>query len=366
MLEYWDSYNRCVKPKTPELEIMGQRLKDKELMLLHKLRKYEQKFPSGSDVQMVKSYLSAKEEKPRTVEQLWLEEISRMEKANRYGNANNYKSALGGVKQITSLAVPFERIDYTWLIELDTNLRAKGLKVNSVAVYMRTLRSIYNKAINYGIADANAYPFRRYRIKSESTAPRVASLEELHQFFDYTPADSRNYDAWCYGRLIFLLRGINFTDLALLTRENLKHGRVVYIRAKTHKLYSIHLLPLADEIIRSYMVDDREALLPILTNQELYNISKLPKRIGQQRKNTNKWLKRIGKKLELSEKCTSYMFRYSHASACQKLGYSKELISYSLGHSFGVQVTNCYLEDYDLDVIDEMNAMVCNKIIRGV
>ncbi len=363
---HWDKNNSCVKPKTPELKIMGQRLKDKELMLLDKLRKYEQNFPNGSDVQMVKNHLCAKEEKPRTVEKLWLEEVSRMEKANRYGNANNYSSALGGVKQITSLDVPFERIDYTWLVELDTNLRAKGLKVNSVAVYMRTLRSIYNKAINYGIADANAYPFRRYRIKSESTVPRVASIEELRQFFDFTPADNKHYNAWCYGRLIFLLRGINFTDLALLTRENLKHGRVVYKRAKTHKLYSIKLLPLADEIIKSYMDDGREALLPILTNQELYNISKLPERIGQQRKNTNKWLRQIGEKLELTEKCTSYMFRYSHASACQKLGYAKELISHSLGHSFGVQVTNCYLEDYDLEVIDQMNMVVCNRVIRGV
>ncbi|MFB0924192.1 MAG: hypothetical protein QMB65_02735, partial [Vicingaceae bacterium] len=80
----------------------------------------------------------------------------------------------------------------------------------------------------------------------------------------------------------------------------------------------------------------------------------------------NKWLKHLGNQLQLSEKCTGYLFRYSHASACKKLGYSKELISHSLGHSFGVQVTNCYLEDYDLDIIDEMNAKVCNRVIRGV
>jgi site-specific recombinase XerD len=163
-----------------------------------------------------------------------------------------------------------------------------------------------------------------------------------------------------------LLRGINFTDLALLTKKNLKHGRIVYKRAKTHKMYSAKLLPLTEKIIYNYMDDDRETLLPILSNQDLKSISKLPKRIGQQRKNTNKWLKYLGNQLQLSEKCTGYLFRYSHASACKKLGYSKELISHSLGHSFGVQVTNCYLEDYDLDIIDEMNATVCNRVIRGV
>lgn len=363
----WDKKNRSVKPKTPELKVVGVRIKDIELILLNKLRKYEQMFPNEAVVQKVKDYLSIEDEQPKTVESLWEEEIVRMEKANRYGNANNYRSALSGMQKVVSLDIPFIKVDYSWLIDLEINFRANGLKVNSVAVYMRTLRSVYNKAINYGIADANKYPFRRYRIKSEQSTPRVASINELQQFFNFKGAlNNKLYHAWNIGRLIFLLRGINFMDLALLTRDNLKHGRVVYKRAKTHKIYSIKLMPLADKIIKSYMEDDREALLPILTNLELNNISEISNRIAQQRKTTNKWLKKIGEQLQISEKCTGYMFRYSHASACQKLGYSKELISYSLGHSFGLSVTSCYLEDYDLDVIDEMNTVVCNEVIRGV
>jgi integrase/recombinase XerD len=94
LLSHWDNYNNCVRPKTLDLQVLSQRIKDKELMLIDKLRKYEQSFPDVTDVQLVKNFLCAKKEEPRTVGELWIEEISRMEKARRYGNANNYRSAL--------------------------------------------------------------------------------------------------------------------------------------------------------------------------------------------------------------------------------------------------------------------------------
>ena len=173
-------------------------------------------------------------------------------------------------------------------------------------------------------------------------------------------------DPWNYGRLIFLLRGINFTDLALLTRDNIKHGRIIYSRSKTHKMYSVEILPLVQDLIDQYHDPKRLTLFPILTNDEFLNKVEHHARIGQQRKNCNKWLSRLGSELEIKENLSTYVFRYSHANACKSLGYSKDLISESLGHAYGLAVSSCYLENYNVELIDEMNLAVLNKIIGGV
>ena len=360
----WDYNNNLIKPKNAHLQLLGDRIREKEINLLNRIREYERKFPEGGLIQNVKNHICSQQSTDGTVKEFWIKEIERMKKANRFGNARNLESALVGLLKITPLNIPFETMNYKWLIDTETTLKANGLKVNSIGVYYRTLRSIYNSAINHDLVEANSYPFRKYKIKRESTQPRVASITELKSFFKYVPSNNKFEDAWNYGRLIFLLRGINFTDLALLTQDNIKHNRIIYKRSKTKKLYSIELLKEAKAILKRCADPNRNTLIPILSNEELMSKSNLPRLILQKRDTCNKWLKRIGQELKISEDLSTYVFRYSYASACQKLGYSKELISRSLGHSFGLSVTNCYLEDYDLSIIDEMNRTVCKKVTR--
>jgi len=366
ILADWDSKNNSVKPKTDELELMAQRIHDQKITLLEKIRDFELKKPHVTNVQEVKEFLSGTKEKIVTVKLFWEQETQRMIKSNRHGNARNYKSAMLGIEKYQTLKVPFSTIDYGWLTKLETKMIQNGLKTNSVAVYMRTLRSIFNGAINSNLTDANNYPFKRYKIKTGSAKPRVISIPELHKFFMFQAnKDHYRYNAWNYGRLIFLLRGINFADLALLTSDNLKNGRIIYHRRKTHKMYSVELLPDAKQILDEYHCENRKTLLPILTNEEFEAISQLPYRIEQQRKTTNKWLNKIGKQLELDEALTTYVFRYSHANACKKLGFSKDMISESLGHGYGLAVSSAYLENYDIELIDEMNRAVCDEVTKG-
>lgn len=363
-IEQWDQELDCLKPLNRELKLLSERLRDEEYKLLTKIREYELEHPEPENIQQIKNYLSNKKKKADLVLYFWEQEIERMKKAQRHGNAQNYKCALGAIQNHMNLKVTFNEIDYNWLVELETRLRSSGVRTNSVSVYMRTLRAVINKAINHELADANKYPFRRYKIKSESTSPRVASIDELRSFFYYHPdSGSHEFDPWMYGKLIFLLRGINFYDLALLTKDNIKHGRIIYNRSKTHKRYSVEILPQAQVIIDHYWSEERITLFPILTNEEFKNKACHPKRLAQCRKVTNKWLSRIGETLGISEKLSTYVFRYSMATACKKLGYSKDMISESLGHAYGLSVSSCYLESFDIEAIDEMQRDVVEKII---
>jgi integrase/recombinase XerD len=40
------------------------------------------------------------------------------------------------------------------------------------------------------------------------------------------------------------------------------------------------------------------------------------------------------------------------------MGYSKDLIAEALGHEFGNKVTGIYLDNFDQEVIDDMNEKV--------
>jgi len=365
--EFWDFKLNTIKSKSKDLENIGTRVKEFEYKLLDKIRELENSSEFTLNIQSIKLYLVKASNSPKTIHDFWLDEMDRQEKSKRYGNARNLKSALLGISKYQSLEIPFEKVDYSWLIGLEVACKNNGLKANSVAVYMRTLKSIYNKAINHNIANINSYPFRRYKIKAQPTQPRVIGLKDLELFFNYNPdRNSDEYLYWNIGRLIFLLRGINLTDLLQLSIENIKNNRIIYKRSKTHKIYSINLLPLTKAILLEYSTVSRLAILPILTNSEFVKSKSQPLRICQLIKNINNWLTKIGIKLGFQEKLTSYVFRYSYANACKSMGYSKDKIGEALGHNIGSRVTGIYLQDYDIDEIDRMNEIVCNKVISGV
>lgn len=364
----WDSRYSCLKPTTAELHHLEKRLHHQRLKLQERVLEFERGvLDSTTNITDVKNYLTGSINRATTVKDFWEREMDILIKTGRHGNARAYKCAILAVEKTKSLSISFSRLDYKWVKALDTDFRARGLKPNTVAVYMRTLRAVWNRAINEGIADKDTYPFNKYIIKGEKTAPRVASIEELRRFFNLQIDEHHwMYDHLNYGKLIFMLRGINFADLALLTQDNIKQGRIVYKRKKTHKLYSIEILPEVERLINYYHHGVRETLFPILTNDELKNKSIHPYRIGQLRKTTNKWLKKLGKIAEIDESLSTYVFRYSYANACKKLGYSKDLIAEALGHEYGNHITGIYLEQYDLELVDNMTEKVIRKILEGV
>lgn len=66
--------------------------------------------------------------------------------------------------------------------------------------------------------------------------------------------------------------------------------------------------------------------------------------------------------LGLREKLTGYCFRNSIPNIAKQLGYSKDMISEALGHSYGNRVTGIYLEAFDYHLIDQMNEKIVKEI----
>lgn len=361
--DQWNSRANFIKDTHPLYKVVAPRITELQLQYLTKLAEYE-KVNQVVDIQEVKEFLLRAPQKQTTIYNFWQEEIEQLYLANRSGGAQVYKEALIAIDKVRSLQIPFEKLDYTFLKAVEAEFLNRGAKQNTFSIYCRTLRAIYNKAINAKIVSYEFYPFRSFKIRREPTVPRPISLEEIKAYFNVNiDSGSYLYDSWLMGQLMFMLIGINFKDLILLRDEDLKADRVFYKRAKTKKLYSIKLLPRAQEIITYFKSRNAKTLIGVLTEEDLVSRDKLPLIIRQRNKVYNSHLGKVGKLLGSREKLTGYVFRYSWANIAKHVGCSKDLISEALGHSYGNSATTSYLNGYDLQYVDEMNQRIYDSIV---
>lgn len=287
--------------------------------------------------------------------------IEEMEYANRYGNANYYKAALNAFSTYSGKSeLQFSEITYDLLIALEGKMLSEGLKKNTIAAYHRAIRSVINRAINAELVDVKLYPYRKYKIKGEATAKRNISKDDI---ITISNLELEPFSPKWHSRNIFLLsfnlRGMNITDIALMKHSNIGDGRLLYQRRKTHKPYNLKLTEHAKEILAYYQSDGKTFIMPIIGEDIVDNPKKQREVIQQATKTCNKYLKRIGADLNLSQRLTTYVARHSFATIAKKMGYSKDLISEALGHSYGNRVTEIYLDSFDQEVLDDMNERVC-------
>jgi integrase len=249
------------------------------------------------------------------------------------------------------------------VVKLEEAFFRTGVSVNGMGVYFRSLRFVCNSAIKENIVDTSWYPFINYRIRKTPTVPRVLNIKDLSCYFNY-PIEATHPDFfyWNIGKLLFMLRGINITDLLLLTKDNIKGEYLIYKRRKTNKIYSIKI----NEAIGACLdyFNGNNTLLGLINLEEL-NSPKIIEILTQKRKTINHHLKKIGVKLGIHEPITTYVFRYSYANTAKQLGYSKDLIAEALGHEYGNPVTGIYLEQFDQDLINSMNNYIIKHIFES-
>ncbi len=310
----------------------------------------------------LKKYVLQKPSELVTIESFWNEIIQQLLDSNKTGNARSYKTTLSVFSKIIDCNTTFNRVTYKDLITVETSLYKRGVSANSIAVYMRTFRAVCNKAILYNYVSLDWYPFKKYKITKEQTTPKVISIETMKKYFNLNlKEEDKLYNAWCIGKLIFMLRGINLTDLLLLKKSNIMSNRIIYKREKTGKMYSIKILPHAHDLLTQFS-DNSEYLLGFVKSKNQKTTAAELELYIDYRKKINKKLKNIGDIINSEVPLTTYVFRYSYANIAKQLGYTKDLIAEALGHEYGNSVTGIYLEMFDNDIVDAMNDDIIKKI----
>ena len=133
------------------------------------------------------------------------------------------------------LDIPFADIDVAWLRRYELFLREKRLAENTIGIRFRTLRSIYNLAVEENVASPDSYPFKKFKVSKlhQETAKRALSKEDIERVLSYKSTNRYMRFPIDIFAFTYYCGGINFVDIAHLTRANIVDGRLIYKRQKT-------------------------------------------------------------------------------------------------------------------------------------
>ncbi len=292
------------------------------------------------------------------------ETIEKLEKSNRIGYANIFKSTKNSfMKFRNNKDLNFLDITPSLILKYEEWFYERDVKMNSVFVFLRTFKTLINNAKKEGITKTDFNPFKDIsftkfrRIKTSKRAiskDEIISISKLDIKEGTALSDARNYFLFSYYS-----RGINFIDMANLKWSNIANNRLIYERKKTKELLSIGLLDPAKLILDYYeKFKEKESgfIFPILSDK--YNTAKsIDNRIDKMLKIVNSNLKIIGSQAGIKEKLTTYVARHSYATVMKKSGVPTAIISEALGHE-SEKTTQIYLDSFENIVIDEASKSI--------
>lgn len=359
----WDEKKSMVKSTANNAQLLNSQIQtfySKVQKLCIKLE--EEEAFSFAELQ---EQLSSKEPAKRvlSVDDFAKSTIAGLIAEGKTGNALVYQAAWNRLSNFNSnKSLSFKQLTSKFLQEFKIQLINDEVKVNTISNYFRTIRALCNRAIKEGVCKEEQYPFKYFKIESEPTLKRAIPFKELKKLL--TNRRDNVCAEWHSINYFFLsvsLIGISFTDLAYLKKTDIVNDRLIYIRRKTKKVYSIKLTNLSKSIIEIYHSDDKEYLLPILKEGIKEDSLQAHKLIKQWIKTTNHYLDKLSKQQEIG-KVTTYVARHSWATTAKRLGYSNEVIAEALGHEYGNKVTGIYLDTFESSVIDEINIAVLKHL----
>lgn len=283
-------------------------------------------------------------------------------KVGRLGTAKTYRDVLRsfskfrGGEDILLAALDWEVID-----TYEAWLRSRGIRRNSTSCYMRTLRTLYLKAVEKGLTEDKKV-FRHAFTGFAKTAKRamslsgIRSLQRLELPKGHTAAFARDIFL-----LSFYLRGMSFVDIAYLRKADLRDGKLSYVRRKTGQALTVKWEEPMRKIIASYahLTGDTPFLLPIITKAD--GTERRQYECMEQK--INRHLKAIARLLDFPFPLTTYVARHTWASAARDLGCPLQVISEGMGHD-NLRTTQIYLSTIDSDAVDEMNRRIMREVLR--
>ena len=265
----------------------------------------------------------------------------------------------------------FHDITVTYLNDYISHCRKKGQVDGTISIRLREIRRIFSIAIRDKVINPELYPFSSGKEDGKVKIPKTV----LSKTDQYLPLESMRLIAKSKfddpvlerAKHLFLFsyycRGINWRDMALLTKDNLyqvtvtdtttkKSNQVTmlqYKRAKTKGEFDIQVTPYIQQELDWFKDNTplfQNYLLPIIS------VNKTPEELGgyihQIRKRFNRSLKDIAKAVGLPEsqqKISIYSARHSFAMTLQDKGASVDIISQALGHQ-SVETTKHYLAKF--------------------
>ena len=251
-------------------------------------------------------------------------EAERVDKEQRHKTAYNYLTAVRSLTQFIGndkwcFAAMLERYQ-RWLCN-------RGLRLNTVSVYMRTLRVLYNRAVE----DNGDSPFSAVFTGHEQTAKRSVTDSEIRQLLALR-LDNQSHLALARDLFVFsvMAMGMPFVDIAYLKWHQIHDGVMHYARHKTGHKVCVNVEPCMAEIIKRHTIPGSEYVFPLLADSTADNIHHTYlKRL----RSYNYALRRLSLLIDSRRKLSSYVARHSWASLAYRSGLDISQIAKAMGHT---------------------------------
>lgn len=241
----------------------------------------------------------------------------------------------------------FKDITYTFLKDFEAYLREKGNGVNTVAKHLRQLRTLVNEAINQGYIHADAYPFRKFKIKQEKGRHEFLTPDELRKLENLEVHDQKLrhvLDAFLFCCYV----GLRFSDFCQLTSANfIKINGNRWLHFKSIKTGIELRLPL-------HLLFEGKAL----TILDRYNIEEFAS-LGCN-SDVNKYLAQIAEMARIKKHITYHTARHTCATLLIHQGVPITTVQKLLGHT-SVKTTEIYSEVLSSTILRDLKAVKTRK-----
>lgn len=284
-----------------------------------------------------------------------------MRAAGKISSVRSYTTALLRLKNFTGNgSLSFSDITPRLIRSLEEHLQKEGMSRNTTSSYMRSLRAIYNKAVESGRADRTGIdPFMNVYTGVDETRKRALSEKEINRIAKHvrdfsadecSPSEEEKLQkARRYFLFAFLAQGMSFVDMAFLRKTDIRGNQICYRRRKTGQRIVVSITPELRKLIRSYadQVKNSPYVLPVISRPGENEFLQYESALRLQ----NKWLKRLTANL------STHVARHTWATIARRKNLPVGLISECLGHT-SEKTTRIYLGAFDGRALADANRKV--------
>lgn len=245
----------------------------------------------------------------------------------------------------------FKDITYTFLKDFEVYLREKGNGINTVAKHLRQLRTLVNEAINQGYIHADAYPFRKYKIKQEKGRHEFLTPDELKKLENLEINDRKLrhvLDAFLFCCYV----GLRFSDFCQLIPAN-------FIRVNGKKWLHFKSVKTGIELrLPLHLLFEGKAL----SIMDKYDITEFAN-LGSNSE-TNKVLAVITGMARIKKHITYHTARHTCATLLIHQGVPITTVQRLLGHT-SVKTTEVYSEILSSTIVRDLKAVKRRRSVNN-
>lgn len=249
-----------------------------------------------------------------------------LRKDGRVNTANSYRSVLNSLADYAGTGTYTLRdMDANFITGYDSFLNEKEIEPSTRAFYMRTLKTILNRAKEEGRCSIMGSWFSginmsvgKVGVKSEARALGREALQKIEEYdLSRHPSLRLARDLFMFS---FYCKGMELADIALLRRGNVAEDWLTYRKRRHGTEQRVRLQPKALKIIEHYSGMGSDYLFPLLEEKGPAYLRAVSNKIGIA-------LRDLGRMMECPIPLSFSVSRYSWQTLANRTNLTETLIS---------------------------------------